>query len=160
MLTEELQERIDLIKHKLKYIEQRPTVACIETLQPLTLAGNTIPQLVGIAGGVSVLTEADKPSANVGWEDIEHYNPDIIVLMPTGYTIEQTIKAVATLLQVPGFTNLKAVKNNRLYIADGNNYFKNADVNRVNFVELLAEIINPRQFIFGYEGEGWIKFSV
>lgn len=160
MLTEELQERIDLIKHKLKFIEQKPTVACIETLEPLTLAGNAIPQLISIAGGASVLTEADKPSANVSWEDMKQYNPDIIILMPAGYAIEQTIKAVSPLLQLPGFTDLKAVKNNRLYIADGNNCVANTDANMVDFVELLAEIINPKQFVFGYEGEGWIKFGV
>jgi hypothetical protein len=22
----------------------------------------------------------------------------------------------------------------------------------------MAEIINPKQFVFGYEGEGWIRF--
>jgi hypothetical protein len=30
----------------------------------------------------------------------------------------------------------------------------------VDKAELLAEIIYPKQFIFGYEGESWIKFGV
>jgi iron complex transport system substrate-binding protein len=26
-------------------------------------------------------------------------------------------------------------------------------------MEIIAEIIHPKLFNFGYEGEGWIKFS-
>jgi iron complex transport system substrate-binding protein len=40
LLVEELQERCDLIHHKLKFVEQRPTVVCIEWLSPLMTAGN------------------------------------------------------------------------------------------------------------------------
>jgi iron complex transport system substrate-binding protein len=27
-------------------------------------------------------------------------------------------------------------------------------------IEIMAEIINPKQFIFGYEGNGWVHFNV
>ena len=68
------------------------------------------------------------------------------------------MKEVGRLLQLPGFAELKAVKNNRLYIADGAQYFN--DKNTVDSIEILAEIINPKLFVFGYEGAGWIKFEV
>ena len=74
--------------------------------------------------------------------------------------MERTMKEIDILLQLPGFTELKAVKNNRLYIADGNQYFNRPGPRIVDSIEILAEIINPKQFIFGYEGEGWIRFSV
>lgn len=159
-LPEDLQDRVDLIKHKLKFIEQKPTVACIQTLEPLTLAGNGIPALVDIAGGASILTETNKPSVVVQWEDIRQQNPDIIIVMPQGFAIEQTTKDINLLLQLPGFTELKAVKNNRLYIANSEEYFNLAGQGMVESLEILAEIINPKQFIFGYEGNGWIKFSL
>lgn len=160
ILVEELQERVDIIKHKLKFIDAKPTVACIEWLAPMMVSGNWIPQLVSIAGGIPVLAEAGKHSPYVDWDDIRLANPDIIVVMPCGFAIDRTMREISLLLQQPGFSELKAVKNNRLYIADGNQYFNRPGPRIVDSVEILAEIINPKQFIFGYEGEGWIKFSM
>jgi len=70
------------------------------------------------------------------------------------------MKEVDLLLQLPGFTDMKAVKNDRLYIADGNQYFNRPGPRIVDSIEILAEVIYPKQFIFGYEGRGWIKFSL
>lgn len=153
-LPEELQERVDLIRHKLKFIEQKPTVACVKQLDPMVLWGDQMPELISIAGGASVA------AGNIQWEDLAQQNPDLFILMLEGLTVEQSMKEIDQLLQLPGFTTLKAVKNNRFYIADGSRYFDNSDASLVDYVELLAEIINPKQFVFGYEGEGWIKFSI
>ena len=159
-LVEELQERADLIRHKLKFIDQKPTVACIEWLKPLMVSGNWIPELVSIAGGTPVLAEAGKHSPYIKWDDIAAQDPDIIVVMPCGFSIERTMKEIDLLLQQPGFSDLKAVKNNRIYIADGNQYFNRPGPRIIDSIEILAEIINPKQFIFGYEGAAWIKFAV
>lgn len=150
-LTEEQQERIDLVKHKLKFIEQKPAVACITALDPLMLSNYNVDELTGIAGGVSIAGDE---------QTLLQLNPDVIILMPDGYTIGETMKHIDQLLQLPGFTDLKAVKSNRLYIADADRFFDDSPENWVESVELLAEIINPKQFIFGYEGEGWIRFTV
>jgi iron complex transport system substrate-binding protein len=159
-LVEDLQERVDLIRHKLKYIENKPTVACVEWMEPLMVSGNWIPELVGIAGGKSILAEAGKHSPYVQWDDIRLNNPDIIIIMPCGFGIERTMREMDLLLQLPGINQLNAVKNNRLYIADGNHYFNRPGPRIVDSIEILAEIINPKQFIFGNEGTGWIKFGV
>jgi iron complex transport system substrate-binding protein len=159
VLIEDLQERVDIIRHKLKYVESRPTVACIEWLEPLMVSGNWIPEVVSSAGGSSILAEAGKHSPFVKWEDIQQANPDVIVVMPCGFSIERTMKEMNILLDLPGFTDLSAVKNNRLYIADGNQYFNRPGPRIVDSIEIIAEIIHPKLFNFGYEGNGWIKFS-
>lgn len=143
-LAEELQERIDLIKHKLKFIEQKPTVACITDLDTLSLADSSVTELIGIAGGTS---------------ESQFNDPDIIMVMPKDYAISQTMQQMDKLLQLPGFNKLKAAQNNRLYIADGNFDLTDPD-QLVTLTEVLGEIINPKQFIFGYEGEKWIKFGL
>ena len=159
-LIEDLNERVDIIRHKLKFIEAKPAVACIEWLEPIMVSGNWVPELVSIAGGTSVLVEAGKHSPFVKWEDIRLADPDIILVMPCGFSIERTLKEVGILLQQPGFSELKAVKNDRLYIVDGNQYFNRPGPRIVDSIEILAEIIHPKQFIFGYDGNGWIKFSL
>jgi iron complex transport system substrate-binding protein len=159
-LLERLNERVDIIKHKLKFIADKPTVACIEWLEPMMISGNWVPELVELAGGLPILASTGKHSPYVKWEDIAATDPDIIVLMPCGFSMDRTLKEVNILLQQPGFADLKAVKNNRLYITDGNQYFNRPGPRIVDSIEILAEIINPKQFVFGYEGNGWMKFQV
>jgi len=159
-LLEDLNERVDIIRHKLKFMENKPTIACLEWLEPMMVSGNWIPELVSIAGGTPILAHAGKHSPYVSWNEIRESDPEIILLMPCGFSIERTMREVNTLLDQPGFSELKAVKNNRIYIADGNQYFNRPGPRIVDSVEILAEIIHPKQFAFGYEGEGWIKFSL
>jgi iron complex transport system substrate-binding protein len=158
-LIENLQERTDIIRHKLKYVESRPTVACIEWLEPLMVSGNWIPEMVNMAGGSAILGEAGKHSPFVEWDAILQADPEIIIVMPCGFSIERTMREIDLLLNLPGFAAMQAVKNNRFYIVDGNQYFNRPGPRIVDSVEILAEIIHPKFFSFGYEGNGWIKFS-
>ena len=159
-LLERLIERVDIIKHKLKFSESRPTVACIEWLDPMMVSGNWVPGLVSIAGGTPVLAQDGKHSPYVQWDDIRAQNPEFIVVMPCGFSIERTLKEIDTLMQLPGFADMQAVKNNQLFIADGNQYFNRPGPRIVDSIEILAEIMRPKQFAFGYEGEGWIRFGM
>ncbi|HWZ15622.1 MAG TPA: cobalamin-binding protein [Mucilaginibacter sp.] len=159
-LIEDLNQRVDIIRHKLKFNENKPAVACIEWLEPLMISGNWVPGLVSIAGGTPVLTEQGKHSSYIQWDDLRLADPDILVIIPCGFPIERTLKEMDLLLALPGFAELQAVKNNAIYIADGNQYFNRPGPRIVDSVEILAEIINPKQFVFGYEGAGWIKFSI
>jgi iron complex transport system substrate-binding protein len=158
-LIEDLQERIDLVKHKLKFFPEKPKVAVIEWLSPLMIAGNWIPELVEIAGGTPILAENGKHSPFVDWQQIYDENPKIIVIANCGFTIGRTLQEMDLLLNQPGWRDLEAVKNNRVYIADGNAYFNRSGPRIVDTIEILAEIITPKYFAFGYEGAGWIKFE-
>lgn len=160
VLLEDLQERIDLIRHKLKFLEQKPRVACIEWLSPLMAAGNWTPEMVALAGGDPVLAEGGKHSPAIDFEQLRNADPEVIIIMPCGFSIERTLQEIGLLLSAPGWNEISAVKNNRVYIADGNHYFNRSGPRIVDSIEILAEIINPKQFIFGYEGEGWVKFEM
>lgn len=158
-LLERAEERIEIIRHKLKFISEKPKVACIEWLDPLMIAGNWTPELVQIAGGDPILTVNGKHSAFIDFDAIIKEDPDIVVVMPCGFSIPRTLQEINLLLDLPGWTDLKAVQNNRIYIADGNQYFNRSGPRLTDSIEILAEIINAKQFVYGYEGEGWIKFK-
>lgn len=158
-LLELSEERINIIRHKLKFIVEKPRIACIEWLSPLMIAGNWTPEIIEIAGGIPVLAEKGKHSGYVNFEDIQKENPDIIVLMPCGFSIQRTLMEINLILELPGWKELKAVQENRIYIADGNQYFNRSGPRITDSIEIMAEIINPKQFIFGYEKEGWIRFN-
>jgi iron complex transport system substrate-binding protein len=159
-LLELSEERINIIRHKLKFISERPSVACVEWLSPLMIAGNWTPEIVEIAGGTPVLTLAGKHSSYINFEDIVKANPDILVLMPCGFSIQRTLQEINLLLDLPGWTDLKAVQNQKIFVVDGNQYFNRSGPRITDSIEIMAEIINPKQFVFGYEGNGWLNFRV
>ncbi len=159
LLIEELEERINIIRHKLKFSDYKPKVACIEWLSPMMLAGNWTPELLDIAGGKSILAENGKHSPFIDFEAIQKENPEIVIIMPCGFSIQRTLQEINILTELPGWQDLKAVKNNQIYIADGNQYFNRPGPRIVDSIEILAGIIHPKQFIFGYEGKGWIRFN-
>lgn len=159
-LLERASERLNIIRHKLKFLSEKPKVACIEWLAPLMVAGNWTPELVQIAGGISLLAVNGKHSPFIDFKDIQNEDPDIIIVMPCGFSIQRTLQEINLLLELPGWQELKAVKNKRIYIVDGNQYFNRSGPRLTDSVEILAEIINPRQFVFGYEGEGWLRFNL
>ena len=160
ILIELAEDRISIIRHKLKFITEKPKVVCIEWLSPLMVAGNWTPELVEIAGAVPILALNGKHSPFVDFDDILREDPDIMIVMPCGFSIQRTLQEINLLLELPGWEKLKAVKNNRIYIADGNHYFNRSGPRLTDSIEILAEIIHPKQFVFGYEGKGWIKFNV
>ena len=153
-------ERINIIRHKLKFITEKPTLACIEWLSPLMMAGNWTPEIIEIAGGLPILTEAGKHSSYINFQDILQAEPDIILIMPCGFSIQRTLQEISLMLDTPGWADLKAVKTHRVYLADGNQYFNRSGPRMTDSIEIMAEIINPKQFIFGYEGNGWVHFNV
>lgn len=159
-LLELADERINIIRHKLKYITEKPKVACIEWISPLMLAANWTPEIIEIAGGLSVLTEGGKHSPFVDFSDLMNADPDIVVIMPCGFSIQRTLQEIDLLLELPGWQQLKAVRDNRIYLADGNQFFNRSGPRITDSIEIIAEIIHPKQFVFGYEGTGWIRFHV
>lgn len=158
-LLELAEERKDIICHKLKFITDKPKVVCIEWLSPLMIAGNWTPEIVQITGGIPVLAEPAKHSPYSDFQAIREEDPDILVIMPCGFSIQRTLQEINLLLEQPGWPELKAVKEQRIYIADGNQYFNRSGPRITDSIEIMAEIINPKQFIFGYEGNGWLSFK-
>lgn len=149
---EELQERIDIIVHKLKFFPEKPKVACITEINPLSLSTSRISDSINIAGGVAL--------ENLSWDELQSQNPAIIIIMLSGYTIQETMAEIHHFITLPNWSDLDAVKNNRVYIADSENYFETEGEKAVDALEAIAEMITPKYFNFGLEGMAWVKFEV
>lgn len=132
-----------------------PTVACIEWTDPLMAAGNWIPEMVKIAGGQPLFAEPGKHSPWLDWEILTAADPDIIVIMPCGFDLNRTRQAAMQLSQRSEWLNLQAVKSGKTFITDGNSYFNRPGPRLVDSLEILAEILHPEIFEFGYQGTGW-----
>lgn len=137
----------------------KPTVACLEWLDPLMAAGNWMPELVEMAGGENLFGEAGRHSPWMNWEDLIQKDPDIILCLPCGWGIEKTRSEMPVLARRPEWNRLKAVKNNQVYLLDGNQYFNRPGPRLAESLEILAEIFHPETFSFGHKGKGWAPFT-
>ena len=137
------------LKRRLWKLEQqtrhwvRPRVACIEWLDPLIAAGNWIPELIEIAGGEYTLASAGEHSSTMTWDALVAYQPEVVVLMPCGFTISQTQRELPTLTALPQWQALPAVQANRVFIVDGNAYLNRPGPRIVDSTEILAELLHP-----------------
>jgi iron complex transport system substrate-binding protein len=138
---------------------ERSTVACIEWIEPLMAAGNWIPELVTLASGKSLFGEVGQHSPWLKWEALAAANPDVIVIMPCGFDLPRTKQEAQQLCQHPEWDSLKAVQTNQVYVTDGNQYFNRPGPRLADSVEILAEILHPDHFQFGYHHRGWQKLG-
>jgi iron complex transport system substrate-binding protein len=138
-------------------LKKKPSVACLEWLDPLMAAGNWLPEMVELSGGHEVLGVSGRHSDWLDWQKLIAADPEIIVLMPCGFGLERTRLEAAALAGKPGWRKLRAVKSNHVFITDGHQYFNRPGPRIVESIEILAEILQPKLFSFGHEKRGWAR---
>ena len=157
-LVSHLRTRVEVIAAKARAIGDRPSVACIEWLEPIMAAGNWVPEMVELAGGLNLFGAAGEHSPWLDPEALRQRDPAIIVALPCGFDLVRTRREMPVLTRMTGWDNLRAVKNHRVYLTDGSQYFNRPGPRLVESLEILAEIIQPDFFHFNHKGVGWEKF--
>jgi iron complex transport system substrate-binding protein len=150
-----LQQRMQAIRGSVRTVSHRPTVACIEWIEPLMAAGNWMPELVEMAGGTNVFGVAGAHSPWMSWQQLRDADPEVIVLLPCGFDIPRTRRDLPALVNHPEWPRLRAVQADRVFLTDGNQYFNRPGPRLVESLEILAELLHPDVFAFGHEGRGW-----
>jgi iron complex transport system substrate-binding protein len=133
----------------------RPTVACVEWIDPLMAAGNWMPELVAMAGGRNLVGEAGRHSPVLEWERLRALDPEVLFVSPCGFDLPRTRADMRGLTSRPGWEELRAVRQGRVALADGVQWFSRPGPRLVESLEILAEILHPERFDFGYRGRAW-----
>jgi iron complex transport system substrate-binding protein len=154
-LIARLQSRICDIADRARAIPHRPTVACLEWIEPLMAAGNWVPELVALGGAVDLFGTAGRHAPGMTWEQVRERDPEVIVSLPCGLDLGRTRTEMAALTERPGWREMRAVQTGRVYVADGNQFFNRPGPRLVESQEILAEIFHPGTFAFGHQGTGW-----
>ncbi len=150
-----LRARVEAIAERTRRLTDRPRVACIEWIDPLMAAGNWVPELVALGGGVDLFGKAGRHSPWMSWEALCAADPDVIVVLPCGFDIARSRAELGTLATKPGWGSLRAVTTGRVCIADGHRFFNRPGPRIVESLEIMAEMLHPACFDFGHAGVGW-----
>lgn len=149
----EAESLVQKLRSKIKNIRLRSynldlkSVFCLEWIDPPFACGHWVPEMVGIAGGKEVLGKAGKPSRKINWEEVAVADPEIIVAMPCGFSFEKNLEEMKLLEGNSIWRNLRAVRNDQVYLVDGPSYFNQSGPRVIEKgLEILAKITHPQIF--------------
>jgi iron complex transport system substrate-binding protein len=115
----------------------RPRTLVLEWTDPPFAPGHWVPEMVGLAGGESVLGAAGRKSYRVTWDEVSDAVPEVVVCAPCGYGLDQS-SALARDLVAAG-----VLPDVPVWAVDANASFARPGPRLVDGVEALAGILHP-----------------
>ncbi|WP_157263986.1 hypothetical protein [Pedobacter sp. Leaf176] len=134
---ENFQERLDIVTHKIKFMDKMPAALLDVNSNPTYYLSEEL----SIAGGML---------------ETDIFNAVFIVYYQPGKNLTDLMREVPAALN----PEWQAVKNNRVILLSDDTDQKRSAENAVSLIEDMAEMLHPGSFIFGHEGDKWIRFGV
>ena len=144
-LIESLKKRIDFFKKQ--KILRRPKVLAIEWINPFYTAGHWIPEMIEVVGAKNLVSKKSEQSRKIMFDEIKKSDPDIIIMMPCGFSVKRTVQEYNNNLNGDlDWKSLRAVKDGNIFAVDANSYFSKPSIRTITGIEILGKIIHPEEF--------------
>jgi iron complex transport system substrate-binding protein len=144
-VADEMKSRVDSVKTKVSAIpaDQRPKVFYEVWHEPLMSAnGKTVVgELIETAGGVNIFADMPDEYPTISVEQIVDVDPPLII-GPSSHGDQMTAEVIGAR---EGWQDLSAVKNNAIYIVDGN-IVSRSSPRIVDVLDEFAKILHPDLF--------------
>ena len=158
-VVEGLRERLGGVEQKVAERRERgrrpPRVVGLELLDPPFAIGHWVPEQIRRAGGWDLLGSDGEPSRQTTWDAIAEVDPEMLLLMPCGYHLSETVSDWARAPKPAWLDDLPAVRRGSVVALDGSAYFSRPGPRVIDGIELLAEIIDPAAFEGLAPSGGW-----
>ncbi len=136
-----LRRRVREVTARAAGIVHRPSVVFLEWLDPLFCAGHWNPELVRLAGGEERIGVAGERSRRISFEEVAEADPDVIFIACCGLTIERALVDLRALRGREEWEGLRAVREGRVFVADGSAYFNRPGPRLVESLEMVHNCI-------------------
>src|SRR5947208_2051649 len=124
-----------------------PEVVAVEWLDPPFAAGHWVPEQVRRAGGWEILGAEGERSTQTTWAAVREVDPEMIVLMPCGFHLDETVAEWSRTPRPAWWKELEAVRRGNVFAVDGSAYFSRPGPRVIDGIGMLAEIFDPNAFI-------------
>jgi iron complex transport system substrate-binding protein len=118
-------------------------VVGLEWLDPPFAVGHWVPEQIRRAGAWDLLGAEGDRSIETSWAAVREVDPELLVLMPCGFHIQDGLAAWQRTPRPDGWAGLTAVREGQVYLVDGSAYFSRPGPRVIDGVELLAELFDP-----------------
>jgi iron complex transport system substrate-binding protein len=125
---------------------RRPTVLSVEWLSPVMIGGLWMPELIELAGGIPLVTKATERAPTLSPAELGALDPDVVLVKPCGFDLARTLDERRLVAQCLPWTSWRAVREGRVFLADGNAYFNRSGPRIVESLEILAACTHPAAF--------------
>ena len=162
-LVESLRTRLGAIEEAVQ--ERRdagfpsPRVVGLEWLDPPFAVGHWVPEQIRRAGGWDLLGDAGSRSLETTWDAVLDVDPEMLVLMPCGFHLRETVDEWARTPRPPFWDDIAAVRRGQVFAVDGSAYFSRPGPRVIDGIEMLAEIFDPDTFIETSPLGSWTPLS-
>jgi iron complex transport system substrate-binding protein len=140
-----LEARLDRVRSRVAE-STRPTVLGLEWLDPPFIPGHWVPEMVDLAGGTNLAGSPGARSNQASWADVSGFDPDVLLIMPCGYSLEAARQDADTYAQSLLSVAPRAVAEGRAFVVDASSYFNRSGPRVVDGVEILAALLHPDLF--------------
>ena len=141
--------RLDAIRAKTAG-RQRPSIVMLEWTDPIFAMGNWGPELVEIAGGDLRLGNKGAHSTAIPGEWVADADPEYLLVAPCGFNLDRAQRELPVLERYPWWSTLRAVREGKVFFADGNLYFNRSGMTIADSAEILASILHAEKFGTGH----------
>jgi iron complex transport system substrate-binding protein len=142
-------ERIERVRAAVGDIPPR-RVAFLEWTDPPFCPGHWVPEMIELAGGRDPLGERGGDSRRITWESVARGSPELIVVAPCGFGLQQSIHAARAITPPAGA---------KVIAVDANAYFARPGPRIAEGVELLAHLFHPERFDWPHDTRPWMEIS-
>ena len=101
------------------------------------------PEMIDMAGGINCFGDKETGSFRLDWDAVVESQPEIIILMLCGYTVQRSLEDVPLLSAKPGWDDLPAVRHDQIFAVDAGAYTSRSGPRLVQGLEIIAEILRP-----------------
>jgi iron complex transport system substrate-binding protein len=162
-LVESLRTRLGIVETRVverrKEGHQAPRVVGLEWLDPPFAVGHWVPEQIQRAGGWDLLGQAGERSVQTDWLAVGEVDPEMLLLMPCGYHLRETVAEWEATPRPLGWKQIEAVRRGNVFAVDGSAYFSRPGPRVIDGIELLAEIFDPDGFVETSPLGGWTPLS-
>jgi len=141
-----LQTRIDAVTERAAQATTHPRVLHLEWAEPVMCGGHWVPEMIDMAGGVNCFGDKETGSFRLEWDAVVESQPEMIILMLCGYTVQRSLEDLPLLAAKPGWDDLPAVRHNQIFALDASAYTSRSGPRLVQGLEIIAEILHPELF--------------
>lgn len=138
-----LKARVEVVKSRTACVSKRPSVVLLEWIDPPFSSGHWSPELVRLAGGIEMIGQQEQRSRTITWEQVLEADPEIMVVACCGFDVDRTLTDIPLLARNRNFQMLRCVRNEQIFVVDGNAYFSRPGPRLVDSLEILAAILHP-----------------
>jgi iron complex transport system substrate-binding protein len=163
-VVEALRERLGAVEQRVARRRDagRPAarVVALEWLDPPFAVGHWVPEQIRRAGGWDLLGSDGEKAYPTTWEAVADVDPEMLLLMPCGFHLAETVREWARTEVPPWVVELPAVRRGAVFAMDGSAYFSRPGPRVIDGIEMLAEIMDPEGFVDLAHRGAWTPVEV